>query len=707
LAASEIDGAFEHAVRCAALSEKSGAALIQRAAYGNLASLSYWLGRFDDAERYYDRAVSVLPSERSDTIVALRGILAETFLAQGRLTECAVLLECIENSAGGPDDQMYYFRHTLAVRAQFEYRTSRVLDALKTADLTFDVAERVDDRLLSTAMALLRAELLFETGATRKAVDVLTAILPRFSNPLHLYGQYERVLGSVLAQTGNEFLAESHLKRSRRIYEGLRHAPGLIALEQSTTALSAPHDVADSDQRRNKHAVDEARIGIQGAAAIMLLVGRPEPLARELVHLLGQAATVRWAAAIRQTSDGTTELLAACGDPAPTEPPTDAPKRIPIGVARDRNIELLIDPKPDIESMATLNAVMLLLATVHDLERARAEREERLTLWPIEDVPTEGGQAVVSGQMRELMAFARRIATTNVSVLLTGESGTGKEILARAIHGFSARAQKPFVPFNCTAVPREMLESQLFGHRRGSFTGADRDHPGLIRAARDGTLFLDEIGELGLDLQPKLLRFLESGEIAPLGEAPLTVDVRIIAATNSDLEQLVRDNRFREDLFYRLNVVRLRIPPLRERRDEIPGLVNYFLGRAAAEFHKGQVRLAEETMEHMLFYRWPGNVRQLQNEIRRIVALADKDTVLRPATLSEDIARARRPVEQHLDGSEVVVSLHQKLLPTLSRIEREMIKAALREHRGRVDAAAKALGISRKGLYLKRQRLGL
>src|SRR5207247_6781166 len=141
--------------------------------------------------------------------------------------------------------------------------------------------------------------------------------------------------------------------------------------------------------------------------------------------------------------------------------------------------------------------------------------------------------------------------------------------------------------------------------------------------------------------------------------------------------------------------VRLRILPLRERRDEIPGLVNYFLGRAAAEFQKGQIRLAEETMEHLLFYRWPGNVRQLQNEIRRMVALADKDAVLLPGTLSEDIARARRPTEQQLDGSEVVVALHDKLLPTLSKIEREMIKTALREHRGKVEAAARALGISR------------
>ena len=484
--------------------------------------------------------------------------------------------------------------------------------------------------------------------------------------------------------------------------------PGLMELSRTWSLANDSVSASSQTAKRNpsKQFGDVQQV-LQSTVAIMLLARRRELLAGEIVHLLDQTACARWATAVRHNSDGTTEILAACGDPPPTTPPLDAPRRIPIGIARDRNIELLLDPRPDIESMATLNAVMLLLATVHDLERARAEREERLTLWPIEDVPTDGGQAVVSGQMRELMQFARRIATTTVSVLVTGESGTGKEILARAIHGFSARAQKPFVPFNCTAVPRELLESQLFGHRRGSFTGADRDHPGLIRAARDGTLFLDEIGELGLDLQPKLLRFLESGEISPLGEAPLTVDVRIIAATNSDLELLVRENRFREDLFYRLNVVRLRIPPLRERRDEIPGLVNYFLRRAAAEFHKGQVRLAEETMEHMLFYRWPGNIRQLQNEIRRMVALADKDAVLMPSTLSEDIARARRPIEQSFDGSEVVVPLHQKLLPAISRIEREMIKAALHEHRGRVEAAARALGISRKGLYLKRQRLGL
>jgi len=328
--------------------------------------------------------------------------------------------------------------------------------------------------------------------------------------------------------------------------------------------------------------------------------------------------------------------------------------------------------------------------------------------WPGHDDSRGPAGAVVSGHMRELMSYAKRVARRSVGVFITGESGTGKEVLARAIHQLSDRAGQPFIPFNCATVPRDMLESQLFGHRRGSFTGADRDHEGVIGATRAGTLFLDEIGELGPDLQPKLLRFLESGEVRPIGESvPFTVNVRIIAATNTNVEQAVHDGRFREDLFYRLNVIRLRIAPLRERRDEIPALVRHFVRQSAAEFDRGDVRLSEETMQHLLLYRWPGNVRQLQNEIRRMVALAEPHAVLSPDQLSDEVFNARLAPDVAQDTFEIVVRLKDKLQPAIARLEREMIRVALHDHAGNLDEAARALGVSRKGLYLKRQRLAL
>jgi len=436
----------------------------------------------------------------------------------------------------------------------------------------------------------------------------------------------------------------------------------------------------------------------------MIHAGRSNLIATGLVKILEQADCVSGAVATARGEDGSVEELASFGTIA-----SDVRiQTLPLGKARNRVVEVQIAPLPDIESQATINAITILLSTVQELERARTEREERLTLWPLDELPYEDDDSVIAGRMRDVMVYARKIARTNVTVLITGESGTGKEVLARAIHGFSARAKKPFVPFNCTAIPRELLESQLFGYRRGAFTGAERDNPGLIRAAKDGTLFLDEVGELGIDLQPKLLRFLESGEINPLGEtSPFNVDVRIVAATNANLERLVEEGRFREDLFYRLNVICLSIPPLRERRDEIPGLVHHFVAKAASEFGKGRIRIAEETMERLLLYTWPGNVRQLQNELRRMVALADVDSTLTPSTLSKTIRQETARAILHGQGPELAVSLTEKLTPALVRIEREMIKAALRANQGRLEATAKALGISRKGLYLKRQRLGV
>ena len=256
-----------------------------------------------------------------------------------------------------------------------------------------------------------------------------------------------------------------------------------------------------------------------------------------------------------------------------------------------------------------------------------------------------------------------------------------------------------------------MLDSQLFGHRRGSFTGAIENFPGIIRGAAGGTLFLDEIGDMALEVQPKLLRFLESGEVHPVGETqPVRADVRVIAATNANLDTLVTEGRFREDLFYRLNIVHLHIPPLRERRIEIPALAHHYLEKYGTEYAKGNLRLAEETMEYLVLFKWPGNVRQLANEMRRMAALCEPGAVVMPEHLSPAIAASRRTIpasQRALDPIEVVVRMDQPMAAATEHLERAMLQHALKECGGRMEETAARLGLSRKGLYLKRQRLGI
>jgi transcriptional regulator with PAS, ATPase and Fis domain len=222
--------------------------------------------------------------------------------------------------------------------------------------------------------------------------------------------------------------------------------------------------------------------------------------------------------------------------------------------------------------------------------------------------------------MRRLRAELASLAASRATVIVQGESGSGKEVIARSLHELSLRAREAFVAFNCAAIPRDLFEGQLFGYRRGAFTGAVTDHPGVIRAADHGTLFLDEVGELPLDTQPKLLRFLENGEVFPLGERrPIKVDVRIVAATHKDLASLVREGRFREDLYYRLQVVPLRVPPLRERREDIVALARYFVRALTSEGHEPPA-LSTDALAALVEHAWPGNVRELRNVIERVLA---------------------------------------------------------------------------------------
>jgi len=709
---SEFQTAHRHGQRAVDLAERSGVAIVWRACLGNLGTLYYATGEFERAVEFLERAGRTLPAT-GDEMNASLDSLAQILLAQNRADECAAYLDRIDMSIRSPKDRILYGNRAAELtRAHLLARVGRTSDALVQLEFVLDLARHAGDAYLSLVALLTQAELLQQTGRASEAVAILNAAIPDLAGQSPaLYAHSERILAGALVAEGRPVAASAHYQRAHRIYAALRSVPEELELErcwsEATARRAALESAGTANAGSETHPCGRERSVLHSAAVVMLYPNRPELVAREVVELLTSMQCVHSATVLSRAPDGVDTTLTEVGtavDGSPDHPPA---QRLAVGFAHDHAIEITLLPKADTESAATINAVKLLLATVHDLERARVEREERATLWPVEELPIDGDRAVISGHMREQMNFAQRIARTNVNVLITGESGTGKEILARAIHTFSERAEMPFVPFNCTAIPRDLLESQLFGHRRGAFTGADRDQPGLIRAAREGTLFLDEIGELGLDLQPKLLRFLESGEIAPLGEpGPLTVNVRVVAATNGNLEDAVRAGRFREDLFYRLNVVRLTLRPLRERRDEIPGLVHHFVARAAEEFRKGHVRVAEETMERLLLYRWPGNVRQLQNELRRMVALAEPDATLAPDAISADILGAL-PRVPAVSGQEIVVPLRDKLLPTLARIEHEMIKAALRDHHGKVDTVAKALGISRKGLYLKRQRLGL
>jgi transcriptional regulator with PAS, ATPase and Fis domain len=382
---------------------------------------------------------------------------------------------------------------------------------------------------------------------------------------------------------------------------------------------------------------------------------------------------------------------------------------LPVGRYRDEAWQIVVRPKTAVDPYCTFAAIRKLLAAAVSLDQFRRDEKQRAALWPADALDGDPDSIWASEQMAETVAIARRIAPTPMSVLLTGETGTGKEMLARAIHRASDRADKPFLPFNCTAVPRDMLESQLFGYRKGAFTGADAPFVGVIRAAAGGTLFLDEIADVNLELQPKLLRFLETREVHPLGEThPVAVDVRIIAATNASLEKLVAEGRFREDLFYRLDVVRLKLPPLRERREEIPPLVHHYLRRYGDELRKGRLTLSDETLEYLLLFSWPGNVRQLANEIRRVVAMVEPDTTITPAMLSPDIQASRRTIPAAAASeAEVRLTLDQPLPAAVQILEQMMVKRALDRSHGRVEEASRILGISRKGLFLKRRRLGM
>jgi transcriptional regulator with PAS, ATPase and Fis domain len=309
------------------------------------------------------------------------------------------------------------------------------------------------------------------------------------------------------------------------------------------------------------------------------------------------------------------------------------------------------------------------------------------------------GMVFSSRAMCEVARNVERIKDSNSTVLITGESGTGKELIARAVHRLSRRSESEFIPFNCSAVPAELIESMLFGHRRGTFTGAMSDQAGLIRSAENGTLFLDEIGDLPLPLQPKLLRFLQEGEIHTLGErAPRKVNVRVIAATHKDLETLVGEKLFREDLYYRIATLTLKVPPLRERREDISTLISHFISHYARKNERSISGITAEAIQILETYSWPGNIRELAAEIERLVLYAEDDGYIRPGNISPRI---------YPEGAQTEVTA-ERLDELLESYERRVITETLKRHDCNVAKASEALGLgSRQTLYKKLKRLAI
>jgi DNA-binding NtrC family response regulator len=349
---------------------------------------------------------------------------------------------------------------------------------------------------------------------------------------------------------------------------------------------------------------------------------------------------------------------------------------------------LIKDARPQ-EVLLTIDRTLKLRA----LERENARL--RLEIGRFEGI---GELVGGSDAMQSVYRLVDAVSQTKATVLISGESGTGKELVARTIHRRSPVAQAPFVAINCAGLSETLLDSQLFGHRRGSFTGAVSDHDGVFRAAAGGTLLLDEVAEIPLSLQAKFLRAIQEREVTPLGSTrAIPVDVRLIAATNRDMDAEVRAGRFRPDLFYRLNVVHIEVPPLRVRRDDIPVLVEHFLGLYSERYRVAPKRLAPDAVARITSYDWPGNVRELQNAIERAFALSPDDVIAEAALPPAVAGRTPRFPLERQDGS----------LPTLEEAEARLVAAALAQSAGNKNEAARRLGIDRQRLYRKIAKYGL
>ncbi len=681
---------------------QAGYARLVPGVLANLAQSLVHLGHVEEAETLLDEGLHQ-PSISTEVQLALLDTRAQAALLRRELPEVRTRLAHLDALLAEREHRWDWAglsrRETVVRFALADGDHQRAAELAREAR---EAAQRRGDGLHAALFALLEADARLTRGDTAEAsrlVDLCGG--PSDIVSLVVAGERERLRARLAIYRADLPGARVHAVRARRLVDTVGTAQQRQALHQQMPDL---FEWSTTVRRDAAGRAARPAFGLEWLNHLLTVAQHPMLLAEEVLDVLrGLPAVAAAHVTISQTDVPPRELRVGFG---PTTPSPDwHGVTWALGDMRDGRVDLRIwlrerAAQAEIGTLAEVVAASLALVQ----ERRRAVSTP--STWA--DAPTGApGFGVFGPSMRVQLADLQRAAVTTLPVLVTGETGTGKELVAREVHRLARSATGAFVPFNCAAVPRDMLESQLFGHRRGAFTGAAADFGGMVQEAAGGTLFLDEIGELDIALQPKLLRFLETGEVQRLGDArPRCVDVRTIAATNADVDRLVDRGGFRGDLFHRLNVVRLHLPPLRDRRDDVPALAQHFLERLARDAARPPLRLSATTLELLTLYDWPGNVRELLNEMRRLAAFLEPDTEVSPEQLSRTIRQ--RALEAARDPGEVVhVRADQTLAEATEQLERAMVARAVAVARGRVGAAAQILGLSRKGLFLMRRRLGL
>ena len=586
--------------------------------------------------------------------------------------------------------------------------------ASRTADSSADLAVVGELERLQGHLAIAQSDHAKATQHFGRCVSIFEMLGDRYHGALAHYG-----LGCAYAKRQPE-KAEEHLRSAIRTFEQLGAELDLAKSESALAALDrqlAPQQsvTAELTQLLTTRLIEAAtsrELILRELAAVVfeetnarrvMMIDSDESHAPRIVVAHGyldlEIANLTNAAFRAHLSGESDGQLQNQGATVIRLRPNNAPAATLIAGSPQRP---KLQGGMPIDSLLKVVELCLEVTTVR--EASREGQGERYRKSPLEGnlIP---GFIYSSPAMTKIIEKIQKIRSSDVTVLITGESGTGKELVARAVHMLSSRRSNVFLPFNCTAVPKELSEGYLFGYKRGSYTGALSDSPGVVRTAAGGTLFLDEIGDLPLDVQPKLLRFLQEGEVQPLGEQrPIKVDVRILAATNTELEEMVAGGRFREDLYYRLNVIRLQVPPLRERRSEIPDIVNYYIHHYSKKFGHRDIQISPQAIDLLMVNDWPGNVRQLCNEIQRMVASAEDGALITADQLSPELKRTSAPLVP-VTASQSMLGRSEEtfgsLADAVASLEQRMISDALQKHAGNITRASRELGMTRRGLQLK------